>query len=170
MATEEQTIIDGQWSLHYANSGMGQYIIIPTGRIVTNLNFPMQKIGNPGSGTITYYILDWSDKSTLTSQAWGNPQSVSTSMTWYPLELSTPWVSTGNRVWIGFRNTGSGAAGNGIGSFAAYSSVKADEALSGTNWVPNVSGYDVGYIYTYSEKPPAGGGGNAPLLVADGKI
>lgn len=154
MATEEQTHLDGHFATVYGGTGAGQRLTI-SGRTVSKLSFPLEKIGSPGSGDVIFYIKKVSDDSTIMEKVWGDAQDVPSSVTWLEVTFDTP-VSIDEEVRLLVRNNGSGSAGNGLGIHASWlSDVKAGEYFFARTNVGvytdySTQGYDDGYIYTYT--------------------
>ncbi len=164
MATEEQTVLDGHFSTVYGGVGAGQRLTI-SNRVVSKLSFPLQKIGSPGSGNVTFYIVKVSNDSTIVSKVWGNATTLPSSVTWLEVTFDSP-VLINEEVRLLVRNHGSGSAGNGLGIHAHWTSdTKADEyffarAANGDYTDYSTEGYDDGYIYTYT-----GGGASGTATV-----
>jgi hypothetical protein len=169
----EQNLVDaGQWSLIYGGAGYGQRLTI-TNRVVKKLSFPLQKIGSPGSGNITFQIRKVSDGSTIISKVWGDAQSIPVTETWEEVTFDTPTLIN-EEVRLTVINSGSGSAGNGIGVFWSGANVCSGNLFtrsSGGTYSDDGSLRDAPFTYTYDLPPVTAGKGGVPAkLVAAGAI
>jgi len=147
----------------------GQHLTI-SDRTIEKLRFLLLKAGLP-TGTITFTIRKYSDKSVVATKAWGDAGDLTTSAVWREVTFDTPvYVNEESLILMEFSG---GDASNKVNIRAQNSDVK-----GGENYIQyegswgDIGSYDTAYVYTYAEPPVVAGGGgmDAAVAVADGQI
>jgi len=149
MPTEEQTVYGDDYIklCDTANWRAGQRLTI-SGREVTKLAFPLQKVGSPTGGGV-YRIIRVSDSFIMATKAF-DVSTLKTSVTWEELTLVTP-VTPNAEVRIVVSYSG-GDANNFIRYYIQTTNVKAGEYLTYIRdlpWTDNPD-FDGAYKYTYT--------------------